>query len=191
LTASRCVKWWPAPEVRRRGSTRPLAAAGGSSLDAHLPLETAAVGEDQRPVANARTPAPARGTRQPGGPAVLLLPSKPSGPLDSWQELTQVERPRTAPARHHERDVAGRSDRQQAAQRRRYGSIRGVPRQVRALGGRTSRTTTKTDTSCLLAQSRQVAGAANEKPRLDAHRASRPTRRRSPKKAPVPDRPNL
>ena len=48
-----------------------------------------------------------------------------------------------------------------------------------------------TDRYELEAQSRQVAGAANEKHGLEAHRQLRPTRLRSPKKAPVPDHPTL
>ena len=48
-----------------------------------------------------------------------------------------------------------------------------------------------TDRYELAAQSRQVAGAAERNPGLEAHRSKRPTRLRSPKQAPVPDHPNL
>ena len=48
-----------------------------------------------------------------------------------------------------------------------------------------------TDRYELAAQSRQVAGRPNELPGLEAHRQKRPTRLRSPKKAPVPEQPTL
>jgi hypothetical protein len=47
-----------------------------------------------------------------------------------------------------------------------------------------------TDRYVLAAQSTQVTGAADEEHGLEAHRANRPTRLRSPNKAPVPDRPD-
>src|ERR1019366_3378570 len=58
------------------------------------------------------------------------------------------------------------------------------------VSGRTSGTTTQTDTSSRLNPGKSQ-GRPIEKPGLEAHRAKRPTRLRSPKKAPVPDQPNL
>ena len=57
-------------------------------------------------------------------------------------------------------------------------------------GGRTSGTTTQTDT-CSQHNPGKSQGRPNEKPGLKAHRANRPTRLRSPNKAPVPDHPTL
>jgi hypothetical protein len=56
--------------------------------------------------------------------------------------------------------------------------------------GRTSGTTTQTDTSSRLNPGKSQ-GRPNEKHGLKAHRANRPTRLRSPTKAPVPDRSTL
>src|SRR5689334_17981331 len=56
--------------------------------------------------------------------------------------------------------------------------------------GRTSGTTTQTDT-CSRHNPDKSQGRPNEKPGLKAHRANRPTRLRSPNKAPVPDRSTL
>ena len=56
--------------------------------------------------------------------------------------------------------------------------------------GRTSATTTQTDT-CSRHNPGKSQGRPNEKHGLEAHRANRPTRLRSPNKAPVPDRPTL
>jgi hypothetical protein len=58
------------------------------------------------------------------------------------------------------------------------------------LSGRTSGTTTQTDTSSKLNPGKSQ-GRPNEKPGLAAHRQKRPTRLRSLKKAPVPDEPKL
>ena len=56
------------------------------------------------------------------------------------------------------------------------------------VSGRTSGTTTQTDTSSQLNPGKSQ-GRPNEKHGLEAHRSKRPTRLRSPKKAPVPDEP--
>jgi len=56
--------------------------------------------------------------------------------------------------------------------------------------GRTSRTTTQTDTSSRLNPGKSQ-GRPSEKAGLEAHRPKRPTRPRSPKKAPVPDHPTV
>jgi hypothetical protein len=56
--------------------------------------------------------------------------------------------------------------------------------------GRTSGTTTQTDT-CSQHNPGKSQGRPNELPGLEAHRANRPTRLRSPNKAPVPDPPTL
>jgi hypothetical protein len=55
---------------------------------------------------------------------------------------------------------------------------------------RTSGTTTQTDT-CSRHNPGKSQGRPNEKAGLEAHRANRPTRLRSPNKAPGPDRPTL
>jgi hypothetical protein len=57
-------------------------------------------------------------------------------------------------------------------------------------GGRTSGTTTQTDT-CSQHNPGESQGRPNEKHGLEAHRANRPTRLRSPTEAPVPDRSTL
>jgi hypothetical protein len=56
--------------------------------------------------------------------------------------------------------------------------------------GRTSGTTTQTDT-CSQHNPGKSQGRPNEKHGLKAHRTNRPTRLRSPNKAPVPDHPTL
>jgi hypothetical protein len=56
--------------------------------------------------------------------------------------------------------------------------------------GRTSGTTTQTDT-CSRHNPGKSQGRPNEKPGLEAHRANRPTRLRSPNEAPIPDRSTL
>ena len=123
--------------------------------------------------------------RHPIRPQQALAPTTPGPPACSAPERRCAPRPprRSRPRRSHGERPARSRDRPTST------TPSSPPPTQLTTSGRTSGTTTQTDT-CSQHNPGKSQGRPNEKPGLEAHRAKRPTRLRSPNRSPCPGSPD-